>query len=141
MALCWIVRVGNAYYGTNTGSDSVSGFRVNAAGQPSLFGATLATTGDGPIDLAASPDGRFLYVESGAAGAVAAYRINADDTLTALGSVPAPAGLEGIVAVGRTTGPDGDHRPPTRSERAGGVGALPGPAQATQTGQREGGSR
>jgi hypothetical protein len=50
------------------------------------------------VDAAASPDRRFLYVQTGAAGGVDAFRVNADGSLTPAGSVtvPAAAGAEGI---------------------------------------------
>ena len=58
-------------------------------------------TGAGTIDAAASSDGRFLYVQTGAAGAVDAFRIGADGSLTGVGTVTVPGavGGEGIVAL------------------------------------------
>jgi len=49
-------------------------------------------------DAAASPDGRFLYVQTGAAGGVDAFRVGPDGALTPAGSVTVPgaAGGEGI---------------------------------------------
>jgi len=67
-------------------------------GRPRLSAAT--TTGDGPEDLATSANGKYLYDEVGAAGAVDEFRINSDGSLTPIGSVPGlGAGIEGI-AVG-----------------------------------------
>lgn len=53
MALCWIVKAGDFYYATNTGSNNVSGYRIDRNGRPSLIGPTgvVATTGQGPIDM------------------------------------------------------------------------------------------
>ena len=55
----------------------------------------------GSVDAAASPDGRYLYVQAGAAGNVDAFSVNPDGSLTAIGSVTVPnaVGGEGIVAL------------------------------------------
>jgi len=58
-----------------------------------------ANTGGGPIDLAASDDGEFLYVESGATGTVDMFRVSSVGKLVAIGVVAAAHGLEGIVAI------------------------------------------
>lgn len=98
MALCWIVRVGGFYYVTNTASNTVSGFTVAPDGQPSLIDADgiVANTGMGPIDMTVS--GRYLYVQTGSAGTVEGYRINADGSLTPIGVVPSVVGQEGIAS-------------------------------------------
>jgi len=98
-ATCWIVGIGNHFYASNTGSGTVSGFRTNHRGALRGFGVT-ATDG-GPVDAAASPDGRYLYVQTGAAGIVNEFRVGADGALTQIGSVNVPdaVGGEGIVAL------------------------------------------
>jgi 6-phosphogluconolactonase (cycloisomerase 2 family) len=101
VALCWIERVRDVYYVANTGSDTLSAFRVDRSGRPSLVTPTgvVATTEAGPIDLAASSDGRHLYGQTGTAGTVDEYRIEEDGTLTKLGVVSGlPVGMEGIAA-------------------------------------------
>ena len=101
VALCWIQRVGGVYYVANTGSNTLSGYRIADDGQPSLIGATgvVAATEPGPIDLTSPSAGRFLYGETGLTGTVDEYRVNADGTLTKLGVVTGlPPGLEGIAA-------------------------------------------
>src|SRR5207248_2585045 len=57
-ALCWIQAARGFYYVANTGSDTLSGYRIAADGQPALIGATgiVATTEPGPIDLTSPPD-------------------------------------------------------------------------------------
>jgi len=100
VALCWITRVRGFYYVSNTGSNTVSGYRLDAAGTPSLVGATgvVATTEAGTIDSAAAAD-RFLYVETGITSTVDEFRVEADGTLTSLGTVTGlPPGIEGIAA-------------------------------------------
>jgi len=91
-ATCWIVNVGGRLYVSNAGSATVSAF--DAALRP--IGVTA--TRPGTVDAAGSPDGRFLYVQTGAAGGVDAFRVGRDGTLTPAGSVTVPgaAGGEGI---------------------------------------------
>jgi len=99
VALCWIQRLRGIYYVSNTGSNTISGFRISTGGQPSLVGATgvVATTEAGPIDSAAS--GGFLYVETGITGTIDEFRPNSDGTLTRIGTETGlPPGLEGIAA-------------------------------------------
>jgi 6-phosphogluconolactonase (cycloisomerase 2 family) len=96
-ALCWILRVGNVYYVSNTGSSTLSSFTVDSAGTPSLLQAVAATTNPGPIDLATS--GGYLYAETGTNGTVDEFAVNSDGTLTPIGTVAGlPPGLEGIAA-------------------------------------------
>jgi 6-phosphogluconolactonase (cycloisomerase 2 family) len=100
-ALCWAERVRGFYYVANTASNTLSGYTIAADGTPSLIGATgiVATTEPGPIDLAASSDGSFLYGETGIASTVDEYQVESDGTLTKLGTVTGlPPGIEGIAA-------------------------------------------
>jgi 6-phosphogluconolactonase (cycloisomerase 2 family) len=99
VALCWIVRVGDFYYVSNTGSNNLSGYRIESSGRPSLVTPTgiVATTPAGPIDMAVS--GRFLYAQTGTAGTVEEFRVESNGLLTRLGSVTGlPPGMEGIAA-------------------------------------------
>jgi 6-phosphogluconolactonase (cycloisomerase 2 family) len=95
-ALCWIDRVHDVYFVSNTGSNTVSSFRVGPDGEPELVASVAATTNPGPIDLVSS--GRFLYVETGVTATVDEFRVNDDGTLTSIGSVTGPPGIEGIAA-------------------------------------------
>jgi hypothetical protein len=100
VALCWITRVRGFYYVSNTGSNTVSGYTIGAAGVPSLVTPTgiVAGTEEGPIDSASAGD-QFLYVETGIGGTVDEFRASADGTLTSIGRVTGlPPGLEGIAA-------------------------------------------
>jgi 6-phosphogluconolactonase (cycloisomerase 2 family) len=100
-ALCWIQAARGFYYVANTGSDTLSGYRISADGQPTLIGVTgiVATTEPGPIDLTSPPDSQFLYGETGTTGTVDEYRVNVDGTLTKLGVITGlPPGLEGIAS-------------------------------------------
>ena len=100
VALCWIQRVGQYYYVSNTGSNTLSGYTIGADGQPALVTPTgvVATTEPGPIDLTSPSDGSFLYAETGG-GTVDEFAVNADGTLTPLGVVSGlPTGIEGIAS-------------------------------------------
>jgi 6-phosphogluconolactonase (cycloisomerase 2 family) len=97
-ATCWISGVGDHFFASNAGSGSLSDAHVAAGGQLALVATTTADPGT--VDSAATPDGRFLYVQTGAQGIVDEFRIEADGTLTAVGAVTVPdaVGAEGIAA-------------------------------------------
>jgi len=96
-ALCWIDRVQDTYFVSNTASNTVSSFRVGPDGRPQLVASVAATTNPGPIDLVSSD--LFLYVETGVTGTVDEFSVNDDGTLTSIGSVTGlPPGIEGIAA-------------------------------------------
>lgn len=98
-ALCWIASAQGYLFGSNAASATVSSFTVALDGTPSLSAAVAATAHAGTTDSAASPDGRFLYVESGAAGALDAFAVGAGGSLTpveTLWNLPVP--FEGIAA-------------------------------------------
>jgi DNA-binding beta-propeller fold protein YncE len=100
-ALCWIIGVNSNFYVANAGSDSISGYRVDSAGKPSLIGESgiVGHTEAGAIDMAASSDGKFLYAESGGAGTVDVFATQPDGTLIKLAVVGGlPSGIEGIAA-------------------------------------------
>lgn len=95
-ALCWITEANGFFFVANAGSASISAYTVGAGGAPSLIGV-VGSTEAGAIDLAASPDGRFLYAESGGAGTVDVFAVGSNGSLSKLGVVTGlPAGLEGI---------------------------------------------
>ena len=96
-ALCWISTAQGYFFGSNAGSGDVSSFGETGAGVPTLLNAKAAITHPGTTDSAASPDGAFLYVESGGSGALDAFAVNADGSLTpieTLWNLPHP--YEGI---------------------------------------------
>ena len=96
-ALCWIERVGDVYFVSNTGSNNLSSFRIGADGQPALLHAVAAVTNTGPIDLASSGD--FLYAQTGTTGTVDEFAVGDEGTLVQIGSVDdLPPGIEGIAA-------------------------------------------
>ncbi len=97
-ALCWITTAKGIDYVANAGSNNLSAYRVGPGGSLSLVGSTgvVATTGAGPIDMAASPDGQYLYAEAGGAGAVDEFAVKSNGTLGSIGSVTVTPGIEGI---------------------------------------------
>lgn len=102
-AACWVAVARNGKYGyvTNTGSNTVSGVRVNRDGALTLLDAdgSSAATGATPIDAAVSNDDRFLYVLTAGDQSISQYRIAADGSLTSLGAIGGlAAGSVGLVA-------------------------------------------
>ena len=95
---CWIVSDGSAFYASNAGSGTLSGYGDDGSGALRPLGTTA--TGAGTVDAAVSPDGQYLYVQAGANGVVDEYRLNPGGSLTAIGSVTVPGavGGEGIAA-------------------------------------------
>jgi len=97
-ATCWIARDGSWFFASNAGSGSLSGYADSGAGGLSALGTT--PTGAGTVDATVTSDGRYLYVQTGAAGGVDGFRVNLDGSLTKVGSVLVPGGVggEGIAA-------------------------------------------
>jgi DNA-binding beta-propeller fold protein YncE len=98
-ATCWVVQANGVFYASNAGSGTLSSYTSDAAGLLTAVG--LTPTDAGSVDAAATPDGRYVYVQAGAAGIVDGFSVNADGSLTAIGSVTVPnaVGGEGIVAI------------------------------------------
>jgi DNA-binding beta-propeller fold protein YncE len=96
-ATCWVVRAGDTFYLSNAGSGNLSAF----AGSDTLKAIGTTVTDRGTVDATVTPDGHFLYVQTGATGTVDEFRITAGGGLTRVGSVvvPGAVGGEGIAAV------------------------------------------
>lgn len=102
-ATCWIQQVGSFYFTTNTGSLTISKYRVEPNGQPVLLDPVAAMPAANPIDMTES--GGFLYVQSGIGGFVNVYTVASNGSLTlrqtATDGLPMFAngiGIEGIAA-------------------------------------------
>ena len=97
-ALCWVATNGTFFFGANAGSAAVTSYTIGSSGTPTVVATTA--TDPGPIDLAASRDGRSLFVETGGKDLVDSYAVHADGSLVATGAVspelPGHTGLEGI---------------------------------------------
>lgn len=102
-AACWTVLIRGTLYAANAGSNSITAFTEHQ-GTLSIAAPIAATTGAGPIDMAASVNGRFVYQLTGGSGQVDAYVRGADGSLTAIGTVDTGLGagsgmpVEGIAA-------------------------------------------
>lgn len=94
-AACWVTPVGEQLFTSNTGSGSVSRFTSDAQGHLTLLGQTA--TDSGTVDSSATPDGRFLYVQTGGNGIVDEFSVTGG-TLTEIGSVTAPNAVGGGIA-------------------------------------------
>ncbi len=100
-ALCWSARIGRTVFGANAGSGDLSSWTLGRDGTATLTHQVVTTTGAGPIDLAASPDGHFLYVQQSGAGTLGVYAVDraghptAVQTVTGLPAFDA-GGMEGI---------------------------------------------
>jgi len=99
-AACWVVVTdsGRYAYTTNTGSGTLSGYRIDHDGSLSLLNADGVTgsTGAGsmPIDQDFSAGSRFLYVLTEGSHHVVGFRVNHDGSLTnvdSVGSLPPSA--------------------------------------------------
>ena len=101
-AACWVAITPNGRYAyaTNTGSGSVSLYRIARDGSLTLGQSVAALVpASGPIDASVSSHGRRLHVLNGATHAIASYAIAADGTLTAAGGASnLPAGSAGLAA-------------------------------------------
>lgn len=106
-AACWAVVTPHGLYAyvTNTGSDSLTGYRIARDGSLALLDGDgiTALTGDAPIDMGLSRDGRLLYtLDSGSeslTATVSAFRVNLNGSLTAIGTFSGvPLGATGLAA-------------------------------------------
>ena len=102
-AACWTVLVDGSLYAANAGSNSITAFNDHR-GQLTITDAVAATTGAGPIDMASSQNGRFIYQLTGGSGQVNEYVRGADGSLTMIGTADTGLGaasgkpIEGIAA-------------------------------------------
>ncbi|GAA2078415.1 hypothetical protein GCM10009840_11720 [Pseudolysinimonas kribbensis] len=94
---CWIVGSGDRFWTSNAGSGTLSRYTDSSDGR--IAGGATTPTDAGTVDAAVSPDGSFLYVQTGAAGIVDEFSVAGDGSLTEVGSVTVPNGVgaEGIV--------------------------------------------
>lgn len=101
-AACWVVisKNGKYAYVTNTGSGSISSYRIERDGAISLLEAQAGLTGEGssPIDMALSNNGKFLYTLNATSATISIFQVNDDGTLEALGEVSVPEGSVGLAA-------------------------------------------
>lgn len=102
-AACWVVlaRHGRFAYITNTGSGTISGFKVDRRGALTPLNADGLTgiAGGNPLDAAVGRDERTLYVLSPSIGKIVEFRVGADGSVTNVGSaLGVPLSATGLVA-------------------------------------------
>jgi 6-phosphogluconolactonase len=96
-AACWVLVSKNDRFAfvANTGSGTVSSYRIARDGSLTLVAGAAETVGGSAIDLAQSDDGRFLY--SLTTGKVAGARQNGDGTVSPVNDATGlPAGDVGL---------------------------------------------
>jgi 6-phosphogluconolactonase len=102
-APCWLVTTGNGSlaYTTNTGSASVSSYRVGPDGALELLESVAGNTtpGGAPIDMALDRSGRFLYALVNVTGTVSGFRVGEAGSLEPIGDTTGlPPFAQGIAA-------------------------------------------
>lgn len=92
-AACWVVLSPDGHYAyvTNTGSDTITSYRVSCQGYLTRLHTIAANTGDGPIDMGISNDGRYLYVINRNGGSMSAYRLHPNGRL-----IPVHGGVDNL---------------------------------------------
>jgi 6-phosphogluconolactonase (cycloisomerase 2 family) len=103
-AACWVVTTpdGRFAYSTNTGSGTITGFRVGPGGTLHRFndGGVTANLGaeSAPIDMDVSPDGKYLYALLSGDLAISQLSIHDDGTLSVVETTTGlPAGVTGLI--------------------------------------------
>ena len=84
-AACWVVITssGRVAFTSNTGSDSISSYRIDHDGRLVLLHPIAGDTGAGsaPTDMALTERSRFLYALDSITAAISAFRVQRDGTL------------------------------------------------------------
>jgi 6-phosphogluconolactonase (cycloisomerase 2 family) len=104
-AACWIAVTSDGHfaYSANTGSGTVTGFRVAPTGRLQILtpgGATASTgVGSGPADADFSTGNRFLYVRNGGNNTISVFSTGQAGSLTPVVTVAGlPVGTTGLAA-------------------------------------------
>ena len=105
-AACWLIvtRNGRYAYTTNTGSGSLTGYRVHPSGDLDRLDKDGRTgdAGEGsrPIDVAQSRSGKYLYVLEGGTHTLGIFEVGNDGSLESLGEISGlPDGTNGMAAL------------------------------------------
>ncbi|MBI3897315.1 MAG: beta-propeller fold lactonase family protein [Gammaproteobacteria bacterium] len=87
-AACWIASDGHRYaFTANPGTQTISSYRLDADTGELTLVSGAAGTGNKPLDLATTENGRFLYALDAGSLQIDAFRIEHDGSLTDLGPV------------------------------------------------------
>lgn len=102
-APCWVVisNDGRHAYTSNTGSSSISSYRIGSDGTLTLESSVAASTdaGSAPIDMAFSRGSRYLYVLNDVTGTINGFRVERDGSLTQVATVGGlPPNAQGVAA-------------------------------------------
>jgi 6-phosphogluconolactonase (cycloisomerase 2 family) len=104
-AACWlIVSQNNRYaYTTNTGSGSLTGYRVSPSGSLELLDKDGRTgdsgEGSGPIDVAQSRRGGYVYVLENGTHSIGMFETGPGGSLSSIGEITGlPVGTNGLAA-------------------------------------------
>ena len=103
-ATCWIrfTPNGRFAYTANKGSGSISLYNVSSRGELTLAAITAADTGgafSGPLDMAVTPNGKFLYLIVSFTRKLLGYHIAVDGSLTPVFTLDGlPLTVQGILA-------------------------------------------
>jgi 6-phosphogluconolactonase (cycloisomerase 2 family) len=101
-AACWVAisKDGRYAYDTNTGSSSISSFRIGQDGSLTLLNPQAGLTGDGsrPIDMAITGNGRYLLALSSGTNTISSFEVQSDGSLVPHDVVDVPAGSVGLAA-------------------------------------------
>ncbi len=100
VAACWVTIVNDTAYALNAHNATISAYTITpGTGAITLVGnGVAATTGMGPTDIAASPDGAFLYTRNGSGESISSWPVAADGTLGATTTFAGtPASSSGLV--------------------------------------------
>jgi 6-phosphogluconolactonase len=97
VAACWVsaTEAGDFAYTTNTGSNSISSFRVLPSGRMRLL-ERVAADGGAPTEVVIHHGTRRLFVINASARTVAAYIVEADGALTGAGTISIPLHAVGL---------------------------------------------
>lgn len=104
--VCWVVisNDGRFAFTANFGSGTISSYGFEPSGTLALLNGSAAFLGEmsQPVDLSLTKDGDYLYQLLRGAGAVAAFHVEGDGSLTSLGLVvgglPVSDGASGLAA-------------------------------------------
>lgn len=92
MAPCWVTVVGSNAFVTNAHSNTITGYSVSGSGALALLGTggVSASTGAGPLDMAATSDKSFLYALDSGDHAISVFSVT---SAGALSSKPVFSGI------------------------------------------------
>lgn len=100
---CWLAVTNNGKYcyAANTGSGTISGYRIDTEGNLALLNdnGITATTGITPGDITLSINSKYLYNLNSTSHSITLFSVHEDGSLDSIGTVDGlPAGAVGIAA-------------------------------------------